>query len=266
MGRMKYLACSIFFATLCACNSNSITEKTMHQPPIKPGLLLDKDSEYGKWWVGQPAIFRLSDELVLAIPPQHQQFWKQRNQVVRAPADYKRLPKGGQIGFEMFMPDFSGYTPENYEVEFHQDKVEIGWVMPSDPKQMKPGAPGRHVPNMLSRLAESTIDLNLYEEKFGLKCYEPKPRPSETLLCYGIRDASTGEQIYLRIMHPTSGNTFVTNPQMQARYFSSKYGGTEILWSAHMKHFEHWQKIDQQIWNYIDQWNLVKPTTINNSK
>lgn len=233
----------------------------MYEPPIQPGVVLDKTTEYGKWWVGQPAIFRLSDELVLAIPPQHQQFWLQRDKVVRAPADYTKMPKGGLVGFEMFMPDFSGYTPENYEAMFHPDKVEIGWVMPSDPKQAELDAPGRHVPNMFKRHLIGRDLTDGYIEKYGLKCYESKPTPSENWTCFGIRDLSTGEQIYLRVMYPAPGNTFVTNPQMQARYFSPKYGGTEILWTAHMKHFEHWQQIDQQIWKYIDGWNLIKPAS-----
>lgn len=39
----------------------------MLAPPLKPGQILDKNSEYAKKWPGRPALFKLKDNLILAI-------------------------------------------------------------------------------------------------------------------------------------------------------------------------------------------------------
>lgn len=233
----------------------------MFDPPLKPGQVLDKTSEYAKTWPGRPALFRLSNTVLLQIPPQYQQFWYQGDKVIRPPADLSKLRTGGEIGFQFFMPDYSGYTPENYMVEFHEDIVNVVYVRYEGMGAEQPGAPGPYPPNGFKNLTRPprVIDPDNYIEEYGLRCY---PSPSHVVFqtCFGV---SGGEFISLRRMPPPYGD-WVKYPLMQARYFTPKYGGMEIVWRAHMKHFPKWAEIDQQIWKFIDEWNIanqVNPTS-----
>ena len=246
-------------ASLClACDPKATTEITTKESSADPKSEGINKIESDDWKTGKKNTYRLSDELVLAIPAKFQGEigWK----LPRPPFNYKSLPFIEQAGFSMFMPDFSVYTAENIDNEFHTDKVQVVWIMPADPKQAELGAPGYHVPNMFRNQSKGSIDPKVYLEKYGLRCYEPIPHPSETLSCFGVRNLSTGEQIFLSVMFPRQDNTWATNPSMQARYYSAKYGGTSILWRTGMKNFEHWEAIDAKIWQYIDAWNLAKPT------
>src|SRR5438132_11631344 len=108
----------------------------MLQPPGKPGLAPDKNSDYGKHWPGKPGLFKLKDNLILQIPPQFHKFWEQsdclgRSLAPRPPMPIEKIPEFGAVGFQMFMPDFSGYTPENYKQEFHEDLIQVISIRPA---------------------------------------------------------------------------------------------------------------------------------------
>jgi len=265
----KYL-CRTFagiFAVLCAACMNQTREKEPMvpsqptSPPLEAGQMLDKSTDYGKYWPGQPALFKFQtrEPLVLAIPPQFMKFWIQRDQVVRAPVPVSRVPVALSLGFEMFLPDFTGYTPDNYKEEFHEDRVQIIAIEPANPAQAEPGAPGHHVPNTLRRWLESGFLVNQVDEKFGLHCYA-KPQPSMHRYCFGTRDDNSGEQILLDIYVPPFEG-WVRYPTMQARYYTNRYGGMLIVWRAHIKHLPRWKEIDQKIWKYVDAWNIAPSIT-----
>ena len=145
----------------------------MYDPPLKPGQVLDKTSEYAKTWPGRPALFRLSNTVLLQIPPQYQQFWYQGDKVTRPPADLSKLRTGGQVGFQFFMPDYSGYTPENYKVEFHEDIVEVIYVRFEGMGAEQPGAPGAYPPNGFKSQTTQPrlIEPDQVQQKFALSCW-----------------------------------------------------------------------------------------------
>jgi hypothetical protein len=238
----------------CACDSKTVVEKPMYAPPLKPGQVLDKNSEYAKTWPGRPALFKLSSTVFLQIPPQYQGFWLQGDKVTRPPTDLSRLPIQSQVGFQFFMPDFSGYTPENYQTEFHEDLVSVLYVRYEGMGAEQPGAPGAYPPNGFANLTRlpRVIEPDNYIEEYGLRCY-PSPSDVAFQTCFG---KSGTEFISLRRMPPPY-ESWVKYPLMQARYFTPKYGGIEIVWRAHMKHFPKWAEIDQQIWKFIDDWNIA---------
>ncbi|WP_034292685.1 hypothetical protein [Herbaspirillum sp. RV1423] len=246
----------------------------MLEPPLKPGQVLDKNSEYAKKWPGRPALFKLKDNLILAIPPQYQQFWLQydrwgRDRVMRPPTPISKLPKVGPIGFKMFFPDFNGYTPDNYLNEFDEDMVNVVQVGSAPMEYAEPGAAGSHVPNMFDRVSTGqyrSIDPEKYEDKFGLRCYEKLNVTSKDEIrreyCFGSRDVATGETIMLDV-DVSPYPDWVKFPFIKTKYFSKKYGGMEIAWRAHAKHFKDWESIDEQIWKYIDAWNIAPtPNTV----
>jgi len=45
-------------------------------------------------------------------------------------------------------------------------------------------------------------------------------------------------------------------PQMQARYFSRRYGGVRIEWRTHVQNLPRWRQIDERIWKLIDAWKI----------
>lgn len=261
----KFYAIAMLASLCCACDSKTIeqplamAEQPMLAPPLNPGQVLDMGTEYGKKWPGKPALFKLSDTVLLQIPPMYQQFWNQGDKVTRPPADLSKLPSGGLIGFEFFMPGFSGYTPENYKNEFDENKVQVRYLKYVGLASDVPGEPDFFPPRSFRNISAppSLIDSEKYEEKFGLKCYEAPIGNKEKQFCYGLRDAARGEYILLDIMTPPYAPVWV-NPLMRARYFTPQYGGMEILWWANMKHFPRWHDIDSQIWKFIDTWNISR--------
>jgi hypothetical protein len=215
--------------------------------------LSSKVSTYERAWPdGRPTLFRLSNNMIFAIPPEYQKFWLQKDQVVRAPADPKDIPTVESIGFQFFMPDYSGYTPQNYMDDFNDNLVNVERIEPSDPAQMQPDAPGYYPPNMLKR-SMAILAADKGEDRFGLRCYPPResPVPPRELTCYGQRGAK-GEYIMLdTYVAPFTPGTY---PTMQARYFSPHFGGVVIVWRTSAKNFPHWDEIDTQIWKFVTAW------------
>ncbi len=159
----------------------------------------------------------------------------------------------------MHMPDFSGYTPDNYRVDFDQDRVEIAYISPEPMSVLEPEGLGAYPPNMFKRASTGpfrSFDPEKYEEKYGLRCYEQMNRDTDEQICYGKRDSNLNEYLLLDVMVPpySPGHLF---PMMTTKYFSPKYGGVEIAWRSHMKNWPRWREIDAQIWKYIDAWNVA---------
>jgi hypothetical protein len=96
-------------------------------PPLKPGQVLDPESLYAKRWPGRSALFRLNEELGFEVPPGYMPFWYDgAGELVRPPAKWDQIPIVQSLGFSFFMPDFRGYTPDNYLREFDEDRVKVG--------------------------------------------------------------------------------------------------------------------------------------------
>lgn len=247
-----------------ACSDNTQGDQLM-QPPLKPGQVLDPNSMYAKTWPGKPTLVKLKDHLIFAIPPQHSKFWAQRHWltgrdlVPRPPTPVEKLPYADLTGFVMHMPDFGGYTPENYLKDFDENRVEVVNISPAPMDYMEPGAPGSYPPNQFGRISKGqfrAFDPEKYEEKFGLRCYAQKEGDGDRQICYGKRDSDLDEYLILDIMIPPYEKHHVF-PMMTTKYFSPRHGGIEIAWRSHMNNFPRWREIDAQIWKYIDAWNIA---------
>ena len=236
----------------------------MYAPPLKPGQILDMNTDYGKYWPGQPALFKLTEDWGLAIPPQYMRFWIQRDRVVRHPTSWSKIPLVESIGFKFFMPDFGGYTPDNYQDEFHPDKVELIHFEVVGMGQEQAGAPGSYPPNMFARVSGVSFDPNKYQEKYGLRCYDFRLDldAGNNQYCYGLRDPKTNEYILIDTRPPPYPE-WIIYPHMKATYFTPRYGGVELTWIAQMKHLPHWREIDQQIWRFIEQWRIDPSSKFN---
>lgn len=238
------------------------------QPQLKPGQILDPDSMYAKRWPGKPALVKLKDNLILSIPPQYHQFWTQRHwltgidQAFRPPYPLQDLPYANSAGFTMHMPDFAGYSPDNYLADFDENRINVIQISSAPMSYLEPGAPGTHPPNGLERLIKyKAIDPTKFYDKYGLRCYLLQPRDVDEQTCYGIRSDEPVEYLIFRIaVKPYHESTLF--PLMRTTYFSQRYGGVEISWYSHIDNFPRWREIDAQIWKYIATWNIAPSTSL----
>jgi len=208
------------------------------------------------WPQGHTAPLRITDQLILEIPLQFERSAIVPEHAPRSPfaADANRM----EAQFDFFLPDFSGYTLQNYRDETNANKVEVVYLHAGDPHEADPDAPGEYPPNMLKRLLEDAFDPAAYEDKFGLRCYRGRTLANRAA-CYGKRDGPAAEDILLYV--PQAPFPPDVSPQIQARYFSRQYGGVRIAWRTHVKNLARWREIDTQIWKFVEAWKLAAPAS-----
>ena len=114
-----------------------------------------------------------------------------------------------------------------------------------NPHEADPGAPGEYPRNMLERSLKEVLDPSHYQDQYGLRCYRWRT-VTDRISCYGPRDAA-GEDIMLTALVPPYPAD-AAFPEVQARYFSERYGGVRISWRTHVRNLPRWRGIDQQIW------------------
>jgi hypothetical protein len=204
-----------------------------------------------EWPQGRAAPVRITDQLILAIPLQYERSAIEPGGPLAAPAAQSAH---GEVHFDFFLPDFSGYTLQNYRNESDQNKVEVAYLHAGDPHETDPGAPGEYPPNMLERSLREVLDPGHYQDQYGLRCYRWRSL-TDRITCYGPRDAA-GEDIVLTALVPPYPAD-VTFPEVQARYFSKRYGGVRLSWRTHVRNLPRWREIDAQIWKFIRAWQVA---------
>jgi hypothetical protein len=205
-----------------------------------------------EWPQGHTAPLEITDALILEIPLQYERSAISRERAPRSPFSGRSDRLEAQ--FDFFLPDFSGYTLQNYRHETDENKVEVVYLHAGDPHEADPGAPGEYPPNMLKRLLAEAFNPKAYEDSYGLRCYRGRS-VTDRLACYGKRAGADGEDILLYLPEPPyAADDF---PQLQARYFSKRYGGVRIAWRTHVKNLPRWREIDARIWKLIGAWNVA---------
>ena len=262
----------VLLPLLCLLTRNARADNTpasglVNLPPLPPGTKIDMSSPYFKDWPqGRPALFRIRRDLIVAVPPQYQQFWRQDHKVARLPSPISAIPKDQVPGvsFQFFLPNFTGYTPENYSKAgdpvdfFDPDEVSVIELEPADPKEGTPGAIGDYPPNMLARILRKLLNPASARHMYGLTCYKFSYQAPEThgkWECWGKDESASGNYVMLDVFLPPY-DSWIKFPTMQARYFTPKYGGLKIIWRTSAKNFSRWQDIDAQVWKFIGEWNI----------
>ena len=205
------------------------------------------------WPQGHSPPLKVTDGLILEIPLEYE-----RSAISGEPSHEPNFarPERAEARFDFFLPGFSGYTLENYRNESNPDKVEVVYLHAANPQESEPDAPGAYPPNMLKRALRDVLNPSDYRDVYGLRCYRDRV-PSDRITCYGRRDEAANEDIMLSaFLPPYGGNPF---PELQARYFSSRYGGVRIAWRTHVRNLPRWHEIDTQIWKFIDAWRVAPP-------
>ena len=207
------------------------------------------------WPQGHTQPLKITDALTLEIPLQYERSAISHDQSATR-ALISQQSDRSEARFDFFLPDFTGYTLENYRNESDENRVEVIYLHAGDAHEADPDAPGEYPPNMLKRSLKDLLNPNDYQDMYGLRCYQGRAR-SERITCYGRRDAASKEDIMLNAAVPPYSEG-VTLPLMQARYFSTRYGGVRIAWRTHVRNFSRWREIDAQIWKFIDAWNVAR--------
>jgi hypothetical protein len=207
------------------------------------------------WPQGRTQPLKITDDLTLEVPLEYE-----RSAIYRDGKPTRALLSGqsdrAEAQFDFFLPDFTGYTLQNYRDETNPSKVEVVYLHGSDRHEADPDAPGEYPPNMLKRLLKDAFNPTAYEDKYGLRCYRGRVL-TDRLACYGKRDGAGGEDILLYVPQPPfAPDAF---PQIQARYFSKRYGGVRIAWRTHVNNLPRWREIDTQIWKFIEAWRVPTP-------
>jgi hypothetical protein len=232
---------------MCAVVCGGCARKPATAVPTAPGA-----EPLRAWPQGRSAPVRITDQLTLSVPLAYELSAIDRDP--RAPPPSPRSFAHQEAQFDFFLPDFSGYTLQNYKNDSDPHKIEVAYLHAGNPHEADPGAPGEYPPNMLKRALAEWLNASHYEDQYGLRCYEWRV-PSARLTCYGPREG--GEDIMLTTLQPPyAPGDF---PQLQARYFSRRYGGVRIAWRTSVQNLPRWREIDAQIWRFIDAWNIAAP-------
>jgi len=206
------------------------------------------------WPPGLTEPLKITEELTIAIPLKYERNALSPGSPQRALLSVQSDRAEAQ--FDFFLPDFSGYTLHNYRNDTDPNKVEVVYLHAADPHEAGPDAPGEYPPNMLKRLLRDTFNPEGYQEQYGLRCYRGRLF-TDRLACYGKRAGNGGEDILLYVPQPPYAvDAF---PQMQARYFSQRYGGVRIAWRTHVQNLPRWRDIDAQAWKFLDAWKVAPP-------
>jgi len=241
--RLAVLAVGLIAAAAC-------TKKPSEPPATRPAA-----APLSAWPEGRTAPQKITDTLVLAIPLQFERSAVGDDKAPRSP--FSGAAGRTEVRFDFFLPDFSGYTLQNYRNDFAENKVEVVYLHAGDPHEADSGAPGEYPPNMLKRMLQDQLNPHDYKDMYGLRCYKGRVL-TDRLTCYGRRDAAAGEDIllYVPLAQDAAPNSF---PMLRANYFSRRYGGVRIAWRTHVRNLPRWQDIDAQIWKFIAAWNVAPP-------
>jgi len=232
----------------CAAVTSGCAKRAPPPAPPPPPQLTE-------WPSGVTPPLKITNELILQIPLQYQRGAINPD---RRPmrAFISQQSDMNEAGFDFFLPNFSGYTLQNYRSDTDPNKVEVVYLHAADPHEAEPDAPGLYPPNMLKRALADSLNPKDFKDQFGLRCYRSR-EPSSRLTCFGRRDAA-GEEIALTTAEPPyAADQF---PQLQARYFSKQYGGVRIYWRTHVDNLPRWREIDAQIWKFIGAWQVGSAT------
>lgn len=200
---------------------------------------------------------RITDQLTLAVPLVFERTAIEREPLLPGAGVPVAAPPGsahGEVRFDFFLPDFTGYTLDNHRNGDDPNRVEVVYLHAGDRHEADPDAPGEYPPNMLKRLLQEAFDPGHYRDQYGLRCYQGRMSRGR-IACYGRRDAQSGEYLVLTaLVAPFPAG--VGFPVFQARYFSARYGGVRLEWRAHVSQLPRWHEIDAQVWKFIDAWKV----------
>jgi hypothetical protein len=167
------------------------------------------------------------------------------------------------FGFVLFLPDYGGYTKENWSDPFDRRQISILNISSVDKTQVVVFSDGHHEIVSPANYGEPTAQFQnwrrMLEDKplldvYGLEGYRPKYGKADVTWT-GTR--SNGEFFFFRShLAPGESTQKGTNPLCDVRYYSEK----EDLFIAYMysnDHLAQWREIDDAIWSKLHEWRVA---------
>lgn len=158
-------------------------------------------------------------------------------------------------GFDLFLPDFSGYTLERYRESFDTNEVHVAYVVSASEIEADPKHPTHYPSNQLRNTLRYLANPKEYRDMHGLRCYTGRILKTK-MYCYSAQGGSDHEGILFTVEVPPY-SAGVVNPLIRTNYFSKRYGGIEIAWWTNVKNIPRWRDIDAQIWTFLAKWNVA---------
>ena len=169
------------------------------------------------------------------------------------------------FGFFLFLPDFGGYTKENWRDQFDRRRIYVLEVKPVDKNAMIPYSLGGYVKAEPANYGEPRAQFQniraLLEEipsfkLYGLEGYRRKgagARGTPGVTWTGTR--SNGEFFFFNssLAPGEPLRPGLTNPVCQTQYYSEQED-LFISYFYSQDHIAKWREIDDAIWEKIHSW------------
>src|SRR2546430_2064450 len=123
------------------------------------------------WPQGHTQPLKITDALTLEIPLQYERSAISHDQSATR-ALISQQSDRSEARFDFFLPDFTGYTLENFRNQSDENRVEVVYLHAGDAHEADPDAPGEYPPNMLKRSLEDLLNPNDYQDMYAPRCYQ----------------------------------------------------------------------------------------------
>ena len=169
----------------------------------------------------------------------------------------------GGFGFSLFLPNFGGYTKENWRNPFDPRRIDVIEVKSVDREQVvreRDASRGRRFAGPYDD-AKSQFVKNIKGfledtpafRRFGLEGYYVRYRKTYELTWTGRR--TNGDFVYFSCS-PTPEEieqAHIPVPQCRTQYYSEE-DELRIFYTFHREHLAEWRAIDDAIWAKIHKW------------
>lgn len=170
------------------------------------------------------------------------------------------------FGFFLFLPDFGGYTKDNWKDPFDKrlvrvlqlkavDKFEIVKLTDGTNRRVSPANYGE--PKARFELRRSRLETEPAFRLHGLQGYRHKGSGTPDVIWTGTR--SNGEFFYFETPlapdQPVRPHVYPTHPHCKVQYYS-EVEDLFIFYIYSQDHIAKWKEIDDAIWGKIRGWRV----------
>lgn len=171
----------------------------------------------------------------------------------------------GKTGFAfvLFLPDFNGFTKENWRDPFDRNRIDVLWVKQVDknamvrrgdgiPERISPAGYGD--PKSRFNNGRSLLEVQPSLRLYGLEGYRRRGKGNRSVTWVGHR--SNGEFFYFDASYgPGDAVPAGTNPLCTVQYYSAEED-LSIAYRYSQDHIDKWRQIDDAIWTSIHSWQV----------
>jgi hypothetical protein len=169
------------------------------------------------------------------------------------------------FGFFLFLPDFGGYTKDNWQDHFDRRLIYVVQVKEADKNRMIRQRDGTYRPIHPSAYGDAMAAFENRRPRLeelpsfklhGLEGYQYKGRRTHQIIWTGTR--SSGEFFFLEcsLAPGETEKPGAVFPLCQTRYYSEKED-LRIAYRYPREHLAKWREIDDAIWARLHSWQVT---------